>query len=517
MSPIVASDAQPLGAKPWRQSTATVYALFALAGALLVLPSLFGPPMLFDSFGISWVWADQFTAEIARGNLYPRWLPLSNAGLGSSAFYYYPPLAFYLAAAFGLAGITTYGSVIGAFGASFALSGITAWHWLKERSAAHPVLGGLLFMAAPYHLFDFTRRGALAESLAIALIPLVALGLRRIAQGRSPLVAAIAYAAIILAHLPLALLVSVLLVAPYALCHRHRLGAFAAAAALGIGLTAIYLLPALLLEQYRDGAMLYRIDYLQPSYWAFERADFFEPFVAVVFMIMGALAALAAALWVARHDRWALYGLVILAICAGLVPGFWSLPLLPKVQFPYRALPLAEFALITALAGHRIRPAALATLIPLALLSSTFVVQPQRSGGTRLARLEQLHPDVEDYLPKGVVAPGKTDAKLDDVLKGRLPPPQVPGKVVEPKFYFPAWSCGTVHEPTKLLIRDPGCTPRIVRTPEEKAGAIVTLLSLLAAAALAFGGADATARARRSLSGAWSRDRQAKQPLQPLG
>lgn len=517
MSPIATADAQPVGAGSWSRSTAAIHALFVLAGALLVLPSLAGPPMLFDSFGISWVWADQFTAEIARGNPYPRWLPLSNAGLGSSAFYYYPPLAFYLAAAFGFAGFTTYGSVIAAFGASFALSGVAAWRWLKDRSAAHPVLGGLLFMAAPYHLFDFTRRGALAESLAIALLPLVALGLRRIAQGRSPLLAAFAYSAMILAHLPLALLVSVLLVAPYALLHRRRLAGFAAAVALGIGLAAIYLLPALLLEPYRDGAMLYRIDYLQPGYWAYARADFLEPFVAVVFLIMAALAALAVALWIATHDRWALYALVVLAICAGLVPGFWSLPLLPKVQFPYRALPLAELALVTVLASGRIRAGALATLIPIALLSASFLFQPQRSAGTQLARLQKLHPDVEEYLPRGVVAPGRIEARPNEVIEGRLPPPKVPGKIVEPKFYFPAWSCGTMHEPTKLLVRDPGCTPRIVRTPEEKAGAIVTLLSLLVACALALGRADATARARRSLSRAWPGDRKAKQPLQPLG
>jgi hypothetical protein len=506
MSPIVAAGAKPLDTRPWWQSMLAAYGLFALAGFLLVLPSLNGPPMLFDSFGISWVWADQFTAEIARGNLYPRWLPLSNAGLGSPAFYYYPPLAFYVAAVFGLAGFSTYASVIGTFGASFTLSGIAAWHWLRERSAAHPLLGGLLFMAAPYHLFDFTRRGALAESFAIAFIPLVALGLQRIANGRSPVLAAVAYAAMIGAHLPLALLASVLLIAPYALWHRRRLPAFAAAVAIGIGLAAIYLMPALLLERYRDGAMLYRNDYLQPAYWAFERADFALGFVASVFIVMGALAALAVALWIKHHDRWALYALVVLAICAGLVPGFWSLPLLPKVQFPYRAIPLAEFALITALARHQIRALQLTMLIPLALLSASFVNQPQRSDQTRLHQLQARHPDVEEYLPAGVIAIDDIDARLDDVVQGRLPPPQVPGKVVEPVFYFPSWSCGSMHEPSKLLMHDPACRPKIVWTREEKAGAMISLLSLIALGLLALWH-GATARTVRSFGAAWPRPR----------
>ena len=485
MSPVVVAQAQPLRAPSRWKSLAAAYALFVAFGALLTLPFLSGPPMLFDSFGINWVWADQFTAEIARGNLYPRWLPLSNEGLGSTAFYYYPPLAFYAAAVFGLAGLSTYASVVAAFGASFALSGITAWHWLRERSARHALLGSLLFMAAPYHLFDFTRRGALAECFAIALIPLVALGLQRIVERRSPVLAALAYAAIICAHLPLALLTSVLLIAPYALWHRRQLPRFAVAVALGIALAAIYLLPALLLEQYRDGAMLYRMDYLRPDYWAFERADFTVGFTASVFLTMAALAALAVTLWVKHHDRWALYALVIVTICAGLVPGFWSLPLLPKVQFPYRALPLAEFALITALARHEIRAMLLVVLIPVALLSASFVRPPEIFGGTRLEQLQARYPDVEEYLPRGVIALDDTDAKLDDVVKGRIPPPKVPGMIVEPTFYFPAWSCGTVHEPTKLLMHEPGCTPRIVWTREEWVGALVSLIALLCLGGLA--------------------------------
>ena len=118
-----------------------VYLLFVAVAALLMVPAVLGPSMLYDSFIISWVWADQFTSEIARGNLYPRWLPLSNSGLGSPVFYYYPPIAFYVTAIFGLLGVSTYASLMAAFWSSYAMSGITAWHWLKERSS-RPVLGG---------------------------------------------------------------------------------------------------------------------------------------------------------------------------------------------------------------------------------------------------------------------------------------------------------------------------------------------------------------------------------------
>jgi hypothetical protein len=70
----------------WQERGWIAYPLLILLGILLVVPANLGPPLLHDSFEIDWVWADQFTAELARGNLYPRWLPLSNDGLGSPVF-----------------------------------------------------------------------------------------------------------------------------------------------------------------------------------------------------------------------------------------------------------------------------------------------------------------------------------------------------------------------------------------------------------------------------------------------
>ncbi len=156
-------------------------AIVALAIALTV-PALLSPQMTHDSFWIDWVWADQFTAELAKGNFYPRWMPLSHGGLGSPVFYYYPPLAFYACALFGLAGFSTYWSIVAVFCCGFALAGFTMYAWLRE-TAKSPLLGALLFMAMPYHVLDFYGRGALAEFAAIALIPLVALGVKRATDG----------------------------------------------------------------------------------------------------------------------------------------------------------------------------------------------------------------------------------------------------------------------------------------------------------------------------------------------
>lgn len=444
---------------------------------LLVLPATAGAPLLHDSFAIDWVWANQFTAELARGNLYPRWLPLSDGGLGAPVFYYYPPLAFYITGAFGLLGLSTYGSIIAAFGAAFAASGIGCWRWLKGRTR-HPLLAAIFFMAAPYHLLDYTLRGALAESVAIAFIPLVAIGLRRIAEGRGGVVfTAAAYGAIICTHLPLALLVSIFLIAPYAILHGRRLVNFATAAALGIALSAIYLVPALALEPYHDIAQLYRTPNLRTDYWSVYAGHWSDPTFAMVVAIVVATVAAAALPMIRRRDGWAAYAIVMALIGAAVVPLLWSLPLLAEVQFPYRILPIAEFALATAFArlppGHRLSTFAAA----LPLLLSLLIVRGFDVRGDDLLRLQKLHPDVYEYLPPGVMKPGATSAKLQDILATRVPPPRVAGAVVEPHFYFPSWSCGEPEPRTKLLMHQPSCKPRILWTALEEIGAIISLVA----------------------------------------
>lgn len=477
-SEVISAGVQTTGAAaPWQDRRGIAYAVLLILAVVLVLPANRHGPLLYDSWAIDWVWADQFTAELAKGDLYPRWLPLSDGGLGSPVFYFYPPLAFDLTGLFGLDGFSTYASIVAAFAAAFALSGIGCWHWLKGRTN-HPLLAAAFFMAAPYHLFDFVVRGALAESVAIALIPPVAIGLRRVAEGRrGVLLLAVSYGALIGTHLPLALLVSVLLIAPYALLHRQRLLAFAAAVASGIGVAAIYLVPAFTLEPYRDMGQLYRTPNLTTAYWRITQAHWSDPTYLGVFAIIGAIIIAAMLPAVRRRDGWAMYAIAIAVIVSGLVPLIWSLPLLRDVQFPYRALPLAEFGLATALARLRRPPALGALTLAPALLLSLVILPGFNMPNDDLRQLKRSHPDVYEYLPKGVMKPGQTSATLHDLIAARLPPPHVPGMRVEPRFFFPSWSCGAEEPRTQLLMHRPSCTPHIVWTWGEKLGAAISVLA----------------------------------------
>jgi uncharacterized protein (TIGR03382 family) len=463
---------------------AVAYAAIALLVALIMAPVVNGPPLFHDSFWIDHSWASQFTAELRSGQLLPRWMPLANGGLGSPVFYYYPPLAFYVTGLFGLVGLDTWQSIVAAFAAAFFVSGVATWHWLRGW-APSPLLGALFFTAAPYHVFDCMRRGALAESVAIALVPLVALSLRRISDGRGFLPGAFAYAALIATHLPLALLTSVMLIAPYALRHRSALPGFAQAVGFGIGLAAITLVPALMLEPFRDSSHLWNQPFLRPDYWSVLTQVPFNGFRVQVHLTAGALALACGFLLLRFRSGWAGYGLALCALAAGLLPFVWHLPLLGKVQFPYRALPLAEFGLATALAFVPAsgRLLALAAAAPALLLSAQFAQRPE---GATYPTLLKLHPDVPEYLPPGVLNRALDVSAVQDHLVPYRNPPSISGKVVEAHFYFPAWSCGTAEPRTKLLMHDPSCTPKIVRTKPEKLGAAISLaaLLLLAGAAL---------------------------------
>lgn len=463
----------------WQRSELGALAAIALAVCAIMLPTAFRPNMLHDSFWIDQVWASQFTALLRDGTLYPRWLPLSHDGLGSPVFYYYPPLAFYLTGFFGLAGLSTYGSVIATFALAFLVSGIGCYYWLKDTTP-FPLIGAAFFVLGPYHCFDFYARGALGESVAVALLPLLAIGLRRIAEGRPWTFAALAYSAIILSHLPLALLTSFFLIAPYAAFHRRRWVGFVCACLVGIGLSAIYLLPAIGLEQFRDTSRLWGTPFYRPAFWSLYAANWQVPEVAKVHLIIAVLAVPALIFTISSRNRWALYALAMLGLAAGLIPGLWSLPLLRDVQFSYRVLPLAELGLAFAFASHfSLSAATRVAAMALPLVWSGILTQ-YAIGSAPNHNALQRHIDVSEYLPRGAQLEFSPTHWLEHPKRGRIPPPVIKEWVVRPVFYFPAWSCGHPEPKTKLLMHRPGCVPQIQMTQFEKFGALISLAALLA-------------------------------------
>ena len=152
--------------------------MLALAAVVLMAPSLLFGTLISHSSPQNLTWASQFSEQFRTGVLYPRWMPDSFEGLGSPAFYFYPPLPFWIDAIVSVVTLNllpvNYRLAITTTLILWA-SGLAMHAWLayltpNRRTA---LFGALAYMAAPYHMLDHYMRGAFAEFTAYAVLPLV--------------------------------------------------------------------------------------------------------------------------------------------------------------------------------------------------------------------------------------------------------------------------------------------------------------------------------------------------------
>src|SRR5262249_2869869 len=126
----------------------------------------------------------------------------------------------------------------------------------------------------------------------------------------------------------------------------------ALAGALGLGLAAIYLVPALTLQDWIPADTLWSGYFdvenwflLAPARWPrptdmMRAISFFA--AAYGLAAIGVVALVARGKvpggWRSEAAFWALVCIVCLLLVAGAVPWFWQLPFVPKVQFPWRLM-----------------------------------------------------------------------------------------------------------------------------------------------------------------------------------
>lgn len=153
--------------------------LITAAGLFLAAPAvIFGFPAHTHDGWIHALWLTHFSEQLWGGDPYPRWLSDLNGGLGSPAFFFYPPIPYYLSSLLKpFFGSDEQGWLRLGLMAAFALiaSGWSAYLWLNRIAGRNVACAAaILFVAAPYHtIADLYIRGAFAELFAFVWAPLI--------------------------------------------------------------------------------------------------------------------------------------------------------------------------------------------------------------------------------------------------------------------------------------------------------------------------------------------------------
>ncbi len=410
---------------------------------LLLLFSLFAIAPLFQP-GYFWGAHDarhsvyflfEFDRSIQDGVWYPRWSPDFAFGYGYPFFNIYGPLAFYLGEAFHLLGLEFVSAVKAVFALSLLFSGVTMFLFVRRFMGSRAgLLAGLVYIYIPYHIVDVYVRASLAESLALAFLPLnLWLFYETVASPRLAAVlgAGLSYAGLMLTHNGLALLFSpllgiylIFLLLSRALAGRERglsgdlpglvRGLVRSSLLpilsllLGLGLSAIFWLPMALefryvrLDQWMGGYYGYRDHFvylfqLFSSFWGYGLSEpGLEdglPFqLGAIPLVFGFLSLVA----LRRVERGELRRLLLFFQATTVVIIFLMLPasiplwevlrLVTFAQFPWRLLTLAIVAL-SFLAGsilvgadsspQGVSPLAVVALAALVILGSYAYLMPQ--------------------------------------------------------------------------------------------------------------------------------------------
>ncbi|HRH42189.1 MAG TPA: 6-pyruvoyl-tetrahydropterin synthase-related protein [Pyrinomonadaceae bacterium] len=153
--------------------------------------------------------------SIASQEIYPSFSATANQGFGDFALRFYPPFSYYvLSIVYFLVQDWYLASLIFAY-LVFLLGGLGTYFWAKEEySPNQSLIAVAIFTFAPYHLNQIYNNFLFAEFASTAIIPFCFLFLLRVCQKKNKidvLGLAIAYALLIITHLPLTIICSIVL------------------------------------------------------------------------------------------------------------------------------------------------------------------------------------------------------------------------------------------------------------------------------------------------------------------
>lgn len=425
-----------------------------------------------------------------RGVFYPRISPNLNFGYGAPLFQYYPPLASYVAMLFVVPGI----GYIEAAKATFMLATVVATlgvysygRWLFNNQTA-AWLSAVTFLFSPYFLLNVYERGALSETIGLALLPWMFLFLHKLLYQSSIAIffgASVTVSLSILAHNVTALFVVpaaglfIILIAIFEQQPRRMLLPIMAIVT-GLGLSAFYWLPAIgelgysratdfmigdvgastVSQHLVEPATLLQwslvTEYAGPARFRFSGL---QALIATIGVI--ALSFQTKLIRRAIIALWLLAAIlvIVLLLQLGWFRFFWDgLPLIRFIQFSWRLFGLASFAasiligsLVCLSFGSLRWPRLLAVTVSLLLIvSSTTRLSPDMLPGwyqidsSQISKLEMFERGKNgyalftDYTPSSLQLPAEELSLPRSASESSLPsvqPPQLSIRQLRPDYF----------------------------------------------------------------------------------
>ena len=356
-----------LKGKTYPQREGIIVLLFALA-ALAINWKLIREGIILSSYDI-WhhvKWVNWFSQQLTEGIIYPRWLAQSNYGYGSPTFIFYPPLAYYVGSLLRGFGLNAEQTIIALFILPTWLAGITMYLYGRQRwGIKTAVFGGLLYLSMPYLAVNIYLRGALAETWAIAFLPLLFhFTDQSLLSSRGRVGLIVAFALLSFTHLPSLLIYTLawLIYIFYCYCTKKlafkRVLTTLICSLISWGIAAFYLLPAIHEKSWVNLASMKAVSGgYQANLIGTPQAHSFLPTVSKSYFYGVGLTIFLAilAIWIYRSRKNILLCLsqsfLVLAIIIFLMsypskPIWTIIPTLQMLQFPWRLLGLFSFIFV---------------------------------------------------------------------------------------------------------------------------------------------------------------------------
>jgi len=342
--------------------------VLVLAMLAVGLPLLGGRVLAGHDIVTYLIYAQQTAANLWEGQLFPAWGGGFNAGYGSPALLFYPPLTSYVNAIPVLVGLPVVFGVCGLALLAHLLSGLALFGWLRSAGFGRSALpAAVVYMVAPYRFVDLYIRSALSEHWAFVWPPLIlwVAASRHLSRPVQVALIALLVAALLLTNLPMAVLFGIALAIWFSFSSRlsgMRLP-IVIGAGLGFAVAAFALVPQALSPSFFDTARYYGAEAgrFRPSANTLFSGGFgvwdLNSLFSLVLVLTCVLAL--AAYWSLGRDerrdrgaRLAILGAVTgVVVASGPVGPIWDiLPVLSKLQFPWRvsAVMILALALLVA-------------------------------------------------------------------------------------------------------------------------------------------------------------------------